>query len=496
MYLFEPYDLQKNIIQRNFAFRDYYKGAVATGKPYLSEVFLSMATDHNVSVLAVPIYSEGNGSLVGIWGGAVDLNMISEALKTGSNRELIAYVDQQGHKVASSNVREYLALIGNNESLISKNVIGFKEGMTGKSGYTIETINGIKMFVAYAPVHALSTNWVVLSFEPYDKLFLSSNAILLNGVVMSVVFVSAAAIIAMLIYRSFRALNGLTVKLHKLNEDLSLKEKELQKAKRSLEEKNKELAEANDQLRLSEKIQKDFINVAAHELRTPIVPILNLAELLDSKFKKQKQNWSKGKMEGLEGWKKIEEMVQVIVRNAYRLYQLLEDILDVTRMETQSLKLGIEQLDLGELVSSAMRDFKKNNENRNTVNIRFESRSNGIFVSGDRGRLVQVLTNLLNNALKFTKVGDITVTLDKQNSTALLTVRDTGSGIDDEIYPRLFSKFATKSDAGTGLGLYISKNIVESHGGKIWAENNPDRKGSTFYVTLPISSSEQSKHDE
>ena len=191
---------------------------------------------------------------------------------------------------------------------------------------------------------------------------------------------------------------------------------------------------------------------------------------------------------------KIEEIVQVIVRNAYRLYQLTEDILDVTKIETQSLKLRIEQLDLNQIISSAVSDFRKNNETWKKVEIKFENLANEVSIRGDKGRLVQVITNLLGNALKFTKEGQITVTLRcDNNNQVMIIVKDSGTGIDPEIYPRLFSKFATKSEEGTGLGLYISKKIVEAHGGKIWAQNNPDGKGTTFYFTLPLQSPESLK---
>ena len=308
---------------------------------------------------------------------------------------------------------------------------------------------------------------------------------------MSIVLALAATFIALLLQKSFRSLNRLTTKLHESNEELISKENELKTAKQSLEEKNKELEEANEQLLQRERTQKDFINVAAHELRTPIVPILNLAELLHSKLKKQ----NAGLISIEDGRKnergKIEEIMQVIVRNAYRLYQLTEDILDVTKIETQSLKLRIEQLDLNQIISHVISDFRKNNENRNNVEIKFENLANGVSIRGDKGRLVQVITNLLGNALKFTKEGQITVTLTSDNNNQVVViVKDSGTGIDPEIYPRLFSKFATKSEEGTGLGLYISKKIVEAHGGKIWAQNNPDGKGTTFYFTLPIQSPE------
>jgi len=492
VYFIEPYESQTNVTLKNFAFRDYYKGVIATDKPYLSQAIRSYATGHIVSAIAVPVHDATNGSFNGIWIGALDLKDISKVLHDLiPSTELVAYIDQHGQKVVSSDEREYAELFNGNDSLTTMDLIGFKNGMIGKSGYSIETIKGIKMFVAYSSMYALSTNWVLLSFEPYDQVFLSANSILLEGVAMSIVIASAATFIALLLQKSFRSLNRLTTKLHESNEELSTKENELRTAKQSLEEKNKELEQANEQLLQRERTQKDFINVAAHELRTPIVPILNLAELLHSKLKKQNDGSVSIKDGKKNEGRKIREMVQVIVRNAYRLYQLTEDILDVTKIETQSLMLRIEQLDLNQVISSGVRNFRENNETKGNVEIKFENLANGVSVMGDKGRLVQVITNLLGNALKFTKEGKITVTLKHDNNNQVMVlVKDSGTGIDSEIYPRLFSKFATKSEEGTGLGLYISKKIVEAHGGKIWAQNNPDEKGSTFHFTLPLPSPE------
>jgi signal transduction histidine kinase len=119
--------------------------------------------------------------------------------------------------------------------------------------------------------------------------------------------------------------------------------------------------------------------------------------------------------------------------------------------------------------------------------------NNPIYVYADRIRLYQVLANLLSNAIKFTQKGTISISTDirsNMNSNideVTIRIRDTGAGIHPEILPRLFTKFATRSDRGTGLGLFISKGIVEAHGGRIWAENNSDGKGATFSFTLPLS---------
>ena len=258
----------------------------------------------------------------------------------------------------------------------------------------------------------------------------------------------------------------------------------------------------NEQLKKVDKIQKEFINVAAHELRTPIVPILGLAELLYKQIKKKKDG------EGIEQKqqhqilqeKKQLERLDVIIRNAERLQRLTEDILDVTKIESQALKLRVDRVDLNDLVSNIIRDYirSENRKLKANVQVRFEphGKDTGIFVNADRGRISQVISNLISNALKFTEEGSITVAIgkkinnDNNNNQVIVSVKDTGSGIDPEIQSRLFEKFATKSEKGTGLGLFICKSIIEAHGGRMWAENNDTdeerTKGATFYFTLPL----------
>jgi signal transduction histidine kinase len=296
---------------------------------------------------------------------------------------------------------------------------------------------------------------------------------------------------------------------------------------KKLEEANKQLALANEQLKLNEKAQKEFINVAAHELRTPIVPILGLSELLYSQMNKnmpddddndkgrkqllQPEQQDKQHQQDFLQKKKQLEKLEVIIRNASRLQRLTEDILDVTKIESQALKLRLEKANLKDLISDIIGDYTRSDEIgklKSNVKIRFNphDKDSSIFVNVDSGRIAQVISNLISNALKFTKEGSITLAIDKKiskdnnNNQVIVSVKDTGAGIDPEILPRLFTKFATKSDVGTGLGLYISKSIIEAHSGKIWAENNKNndnnnnldeqtRRGSTFYFTLPLPSS-------
>jgi two-component system, OmpR family, sensor histidine kinase VicK len=249
-----------------------------------------------------------------------------------------------------------------------------------------------------------------------------------------------------------------------------------------LKESKYRLELANEQLKVHDKIQNEFINVAAHELRTPIQPILGLTAVLHSR---------KNNMDKEEQWK----LLDVIRRNANRLQRLTEDILDVTKIESQSLKLNKEQFDLNEVVSNTIADYKNELKEGNS-NIKLELVFKGdegaaaaVLVEADKARLSQVIANILGNAIKFTKEGCISIVQEVIGSSQILiSIKDTGSGIDPEIMPRLFTKFATKSQkGGTGLGLFISKGIIEAHNGRIWAENNTQEKGATFHFSLPIS---------
>ncbi|TLY06630.1 MAG: HAMP domain-containing histidine kinase [Thaumarchaeota archaeon] len=134
---------------------------------------------------------------------------------------------------------------------------------------------------------------------------------------------------------------------------------------------------------------------------------------------------------------------------------------------------------------SSVEDSKRLVANRN-VKFVHEKGVSGLIVDADKGRVTQVITNLINNAVKFTNNGTISVRADQNGHEVLISVRDTGTGIDPEIMPRLFSKFASRSQSGTGLGLFISKSIIEAHGGRIWGYNNKNGQGATFSFSLPL----------
>jgi two-component system, OmpR family, sensor histidine kinase VicK len=202
-------------------------------------------------------------------------------------------------------------------------------------------------------------------------------------------------------------------------------------------------------------------------------------------------------------------VIQAIQRNAIRLQKLTNDILDVARIESRTLKLDKEKFDINKKIANVIEDVEKQISDSNKLKILFTEPREAIFVDADKVRIYQVISNILNNAIKFTKEGTILVSAkvtqkkgmnrkeeegrDYSSSSprqVIVSVKDSGAGIDPEIMPRLFTKFATKSEKGTGLGLFISKSIIECHDGSIWAENNPDGKGAMFAFSLPLSTNQ------
>ena len=231
-----------------------------------------------------------------------------------------------------------------------------------------------------------------------------------------------------------------------------------------------------EQLKAHDRLQNEFINIASHEMKTPTQSILGYAELLEDSCKKN-------------------EEVDAIKRNAERLQKLATNLLDVSRIESQTLKLRKEIVNMNEKIVNVKKDIENRSPHSLAVRILIiEPRENNpIYVQADKIRLYEVLANLLSNAVKFTQKGTVSISTDIRSNTSdnrdevIIRIRDTGVGIHPEILPRLFTKFTTRSDRGTGLGLFICKGIVEAHGGIIWAENNSDGKGATFSFTLPLS---------
>ena len=330
---------------------------------------------------------------------------------------------------------------------------GFKLGLQGYSGSEEISINGKSAFV-YTPILLEGNQFGVLYIiAPYTQVAEVTTLVenQKNLSVLLIVAIGASAVTAAVVILQWN--------------------KNLEK---TIAQRTALLKEANEQLTVHDKLQREFINIAAHELRTPLQPILGLSQFLESQLGERSQE------------------MKVIARNARRLERLTQDILDVSRIESGALTLNIQTIDLDEVISSVIIDYRNNladairtdNDKKEKVKIKYEPKK--LMVKGDRERIQQVMSNLINNALRFTKEGAIIVKTQPIDGLAQITVKDTGSGINPEIMPRLFEKFVTKSEKGTGLGLYISNRIVQAHGGKLLAENNADGKGATFTFTLPL----------
>ncbi len=251
---------------------------------------------------------------------------------------------------------------------------------------------------------------------------------------------------------------------------------QLNKTNESLIESNSLLASANKQLEIHDNMQKEFINVAAHELRTPIMPILGEAELIENDISDN------------ESARISREQISSIIRNAKRLDRLAADILDVTNIEGKSLKLNKTTFDIDEILSQLVTEYSRQIEKDVAKNkkIKISYEPLHVMILADNYRITQVISNIINNAIKFTDQGIITIIGNADSAELTIKISDTGKGIDNEIINRLFDKFVSRSEQGTGLGLFISKNIIEAHGGRIIGFNNENGIGATFVFVLPL----------
>ena len=246
--------------------------------------------------------------------------------------------------------------------------------------------------------------------------------------------------------------------------------------------------ELYEQAHESDRIKDEFVSVAAHELRNPISPILAGGDLAKDELKKIRSgNFDENTVDSLN------ENINIMIRNAARLYKLSEDILQVSRIESGTFVLNIEEVDLKLLLTVALDDAKKKAEAEGKdIEFALEyllpptniDKNFHLFCDGTK--IAQVLHNLLDNAIRLTPnsgIVKLSVRANKENEI-LVKVADSGPGIGPSIKDKLFEKFASRSDGGTGLGLFLSKRIISAHGGNIWASNNPTG-GAVFSFTLP-----------
>lgn len=410
----------------------------------------------------------------------IDLSKLGEFLQKELSPEFasnVGLIDKNGVILYSQNrnvvgknylTPEFQDLIPPEIKDIYNNIL--TTSLTGGSGLRDISFNDNMTTIAYQPITLDGEFlWSLYISTPHS---LASNVgYLINqqknfSTIVIIVVGSMAFGIAFLILSWNKRLEGAvqsrTVQLKKTNE--------------SLTESNSLLASANKQLEIHDNMQKEFINVAAHELRTPIMPILGEAELIENDIIDN------------EFASVSKEQISSIIRNAKRLDRLAADILDVTNIEGKSLKLNKSTFDIDEILSELVTEYSRHIENDQSKSKRVKISYEPIHVKifADRYRITQVISNIINNAIKFTEQGSISIEGTMGNSELTIKITDTGKGIDKEIVNRLFDKFVSRSEQGTGLGLFISKNIMESHGGTITGFNNENDTGATFVFTLPL----------
>ena len=457
----------KNFVNIDLSSRDYMKQTKSSLQPVYSNGFTGIDGKYRIAI-TYPIVSVIDGHYIGT---AIANLPTIDYFKTYGNVENIS----SQFLVTFDKLGNLLA-VGASKDLVGKNFFGNETQsfidhnqvlnnlthsmLAGNNGYALynygkgERLNTESpILVGTRPVYFLQV------VTPTDRIYTTINSVLLSeGIKMfSLLTGTTAAIIVLVIF---------------LRKWYGMLQNEVRKRTRELNESNEKLLIANESLKKKDEAQNQFINIAAHELRTPIQPILNAIYLLQSANVKSE---------------KRVQYLDIIRRNTDKLGRLAEDILDVTRIESDTLKLTIERINLYDLISNTVEEYRKNIQFiYPDLIINYESAVQNINVNGDKLRLGQVLFILLDNAGKFTKSGSILVTSQTKSNTVQVMVKDNGPGIDPEILPQLFTKFVTKSDRGTGLGLFIARSIIEAHGGIIWAENSVQHQGAVFLFTLPL----------
>jgi signal transduction histidine kinase len=467
---------QRSFVNIDISFRDYVRETKSTLSPVFSNGFRGIDGTYKIA-LTFPIINRDSKVYIGMVG--VEIPSVDFFARYGNvynidTKFLVAYdrdsnyistprTDFLGESLFSSEVQRFFNFNGiqNNyyRSVFDGQLFGgyamydFGTGERLNTGYPVSVDGKPKYFIfVITPTASVYSDINKTLSAERSKFFL-----LIGGI--------SAAILILILF---------LVKLNSiLNEQVKIRTEDLEKS-------NKRLKTANEQLNIHDKMQKEFINITAHELRTPIQPILVLTEYIRNRTKDKEQI----------------ELLDVIIKNTKRLRNLAEEILDVTRIEKGVLSLNKERFCLNELVVDTVKEMQSITDNNKKI--KFENdihSSDPVLIYADKSRTRQVLSNLISNSLKFVpREGIISVRVERRKSDegnnskeiVVVSIKDTGIGIDAAIMPKLFTKFASKSFQGTGLGLYISKNIVESHGGEIWAENNEDGKGATFSFSLPI----------
>ena len=573
----------KNIRGLDLSHNQYYTVPRYTLAPYYSKGVMESIDNIPRMYISYPIIDSRNthqgndnssssikissGTFKGVVVAAISFDLTNNLLKKISSSEIarnsIILLDESGEILfySYSNDNSSNSMTGKN---IFENDIEFLvpqgemldtflkqsiEGSPGSRDIIIDESSSKKSTIVSDPVIVDGKHfWTVSVIAPHylasdvTALFNQQNDISIFIIIMIALVAIGVSIVILSWNKSLESLvNTRTIELrskseelNRANESLIQSNKQIISVNQQLSLSNEQLAVANERLESHDKMQKEFINIAAHELRTPIMPILGGLELLDEKLDNDIKE-------------RVKEELSMISRNADRLHKLAEDILEVSSIESGNFRLNRQETDLDFLVSHVISDIQTKYDTYSRKNVSIvlykpallqqqqqqqqqhqqdsqsydEKRaataaavqpspqslsSKMMIVKCDPVKIAQVLFNLLDNAVKFTDQGQIVVSIgyNKNNNGSnlmthlssaeenrkeqiIVSIKDTGKGIDSSIKDRLFQKFATDSVKGTGLGLYLSKKIIEAHGGRIWAENNIDgSRGATFYFSLPL----------
>lgn len=478
----------------DFSYREHYLEPRETLRPYYSTLFEGVDGVPRLTV-SYPVIGKDDGTsgFKGVVVAGIEVSMVGKVVQNHLiPKSSIGLIDRNGVILYSSSSSQY---VGKNifgpevQSVIPADVKDpfnrfISESLKGNTGSGDFSSQGKASTVAYNPVIIQGNEFAIMYIvTPHelaaDTLAFVEQQRMSNIVIVTTISAVAVALSSIVLLWNRRlndAVNAKTSELKFTNESLM-------ELNRRLEVSNQKLAEANEQLLVNEKMQQEFINVAAHELRTPVQPILTMAEMTVM---------ANNETSSINEVRIAREDLEMIIRNARRLERLSSDILEVARIESRSLKLNKEVFDINEEIWAVISDFKTNPSDGKNLDIVFEQTNIPILVDADKTKIFEVISNLLSNATKFTPAnGRIVITAQERDNEVIISVKDNGSGIDAEIMPRLFNKFATKSSTGTGLGLYISKSIIQAHGDRIWAENNSDSSGATFSFSLKLLKSDR-----
>ncbi|HZW55362.1 MAG TPA: sensor histidine kinase [Nitrososphaerales archaeon] len=475
----------------NVTDRPYFVGAKETGRLYITNAISARLLPGAVIVMAQPTFSP-NHTFTGVIASTIETSSLGALLRNETSSAFrcdLGIIDQTGTILyashnSSSNIGKnlfdpsYLATLPSN--VVGSYVNFWHQSLrSNSSGIGVLIVQGMPRAEAYVPVSISVGSGDNATDLRFATVYVAVNEILPSTQAseigrlqvfsnLAIILISGSSVVGVMVVMKWNSV---------LNKTVRQRTKELNKSNKDLRESNAQLQTANEQLKLKDAVQRDFINTAAHELRTPVQPLLGMAEMMQQSMAE----------EGTQEIRLSRNEVELLARNAKRLRNLTENILDVTRLENQNRVSKKTNFDLNKVIKESVEEFAANpSEKQDMV---FLPASEPLMVEADETRIGQVIVNLLSNALKYSanqQGGRIVISVWRQGSEAYVRVKDSGPGIDSEAMPKLFSKFYTKSDSGIGLGLYVSKLIVEASGGRIWAENNQGERGASFIFYVPL----------